>query len=195
MTHRVDDRQLAVARVYAESLLGLAEEQGIGDEILEELDALVALEERDSELAAFLTSPLVELGVRRATLESSLRGRSSDLVVDTLQVMNAKGRLVLVPALAVAYRAALDELRGRVDVSVVSAVALNEQQKQQLLDTLSRVTKREVRLAETVDPEILGGLVVSLGDRKIDYSLAADLRRMGDQLRDCATREIHSAAR
>jgi len=195
MTQRVDDRQLAVARVYAESLLALAEEKGMGDEIREELEGLVALQDRDPELAAFFTSPLVEEGARRDTVESSFRSRTSDLVVDTLQVMNAKGRLGLLPALAVAYGAALDELRGRVDVSVVSAVELSVGSRQQLLDTLERGTQREVRLTETVDPEILGGFVVSLGDRKIDYSLAAELRQIGNQLRDRATREIQSATR
>lgn len=194
MTQRVDDRQLAVARVYAESLLALAEEQGVADDVREELDGLIALQERDADLAAFFVSPLVDQGARREAIEASFRSRASEILVDTLQVMNAKGRLGLVPALAVAYHAALDELRGRVDVSVVSAVELSQPLREQLLDTLERVTQREVRLAETVDPEILGGFVVSLGDRKIDYSLAADLRRLDDQLRDRATREIHSAA-
>ena len=58
MSQRVDDRQLALARVYAESLLELAEEQGVGDEMLEELDGLVSLQERDSDLMAFFSSPL-----------------------------------------------------------------------------------------------------------------------------------------
>ncbi len=194
MTQKVDDRQLAVARVYAESLLALAEERGVGDEVREELGELVALQGRDPELAAFFTSPLVDQGARRQAIESSFRDRANELVVDTLQVMNSKGRLGLLPALNVAYRAVLDELRGRVDVAVVSPVALSDSLREQLLDTLQRVTQREVRLAETVDPEILGGIIVSLGDRKIDYSLATDLRQLDDQLRDRATREIHSAA-
>ena len=190
----IDDRQLAVARVYAESLLALAEEQGTADDVLDELDGLVALEERDPDVASFFASPLVGEGERRGAIEKSFRSRASDLVVDTLQVMNSKGRLELLPALAVAYGSALDVLRRRIDVEVTSAVALGDDSRQQLLDTLSRVTSREIRLAETVDPEVLGGIIVSLGDRKIDYSLATELRQLDDQLRDRATREIHSAA-
>ena len=193
MSQRVDDRQLALARVYAESLLALAEEQGRGDEILDELERLVALEARNPELGAFFASPLVAEEARRSVVEKSFRDRASDLLVDTLQVMNNKGRLELLPALAVAYRAVLDERRGRLDVSVTSAVELGAGLRQRLLDTLSRAAGREVRLTETVDPATLGGLIVSVGDRKIDYSLATDLRRLQDQLGDRATREIQSA--
>lgn len=194
MSHNVDDRQLALARVYAASLLALAEEQGTGNELLEELDHLVSLQQGDPQLQDFFSSPLVDTGARRDAIEKSLRTRASDLVVNAMQVMNEKGRMELLPALAVAYRTALDELRGRVDVSVTSAVELSKALREQLLDTLGRVTRREVRLTETIDPEILGGIIVSLGDRKIDYSVATDLRRLHDQLRDRATREIHSAA-
>ena len=194
MKHKVDDRQLAVARVYAESLLALAEERGIGDEILDELEGLLALQQSEPDLAAFFSSPLVDESARRDAIDKSFRNRASELIVDAMQVMNGKGRLELLPALTVAYRAALDELRGVVDVSVTSACELSEPLKEKLIDTLRRVSGREVRLAETVDPGILGGFIVSVGDRKIDYSLATDLRRLDDQLRDRATREIHSAA-
>jgi F-type H+-transporting ATPase subunit delta len=192
MTHRVDDRELAVARVYAESLFALAEEQGEADAALSELEALAGLLDVDPDLGGFLASPLVDEAARRTVLEDSLRGHATDLVVDTLQVMNGKGRLGLLAALAVSYRRVLDERRGRVDVAVLTAVELAPTLKERLLATLERVTGKKVRLAEKVDPETLGGMVISVGDRKIDYSLATDLRQLDDKLRDRATREIHS---
>ncbi len=194
MGHKVDDRQLAVARVYAESLFALADEKGAADQVLPELEALVILQTSDDDLDVFFSSPLVDETSRRTVLEASLRGRMSDLVVDAIQVMNSKGRMALMPALVAAYKMVLDERRGRVDVAVTSAVELSEALRERLMATLQNVTKREVRLAETIDPEILSGVIVSVGDRKIDYSLATDLRQLDDQLRDRATREIHSAA-
>lgn len=192
MTRRVDDRQLAVARVYAESLFGLAEERGQAESVLAELEGLAGLLEAEPDLGAFFASPLVDEAARRKVLDQSLGQRVSELVLSTLQVMNGKGRLGLLEALAVSYRLVLDERRGRVDVGVVTAVELSPELRAKLLATLERVTKREVRLAETVDPETLGGMVISVGDRKIDYTLATDLRQLDDKLRDRATREIHS---
>lgn len=193
MQRSVNDRELTVARVYAESLLGLAEEAGRADELLEELDGLVDLLDRDRDLGAFFASPLVDEEARRETIEKTLRGELSDLMVDTLQVMNSKGRLGLLRALAITYRQELDRLRGRVDASVASAVPLTDDLRRRLRETLERVTGRRVRLTETVDPDLIGGLVVAVDDRKIDYSLASDLRQLDDQLRDRATREIHNA--
>jgi F-type H+-transporting ATPase subunit delta len=192
MVRRVDDRQLAVARVYAESLFALAEERGAADATLIELESLAGLLESDSDLTAFFSSPLVDQEARRAVLDKSLGDRASELVVATLQVMNNKDRLGLLEALAVSYRRVLDERRGRVDVAVLTAAELTPALRDRLRATLERVTGREVRLAETVDPEALGGMVISVGDRKIDYSLATDLRQLDDKLRDRATREIHS---
>lgn len=192
MARKVDDRQLAVARVYAEALFSLAEERGEADAVLAELEGLAGLIESDPELAAFFSSPLVDEEARRAVLDKGLGDRASELVVDTLQVMNGKGRLGLLAALAVSYLAVLDERRGRVDVGVLTAVELSPARRGELVATLTRATGREVRLAETVDPEALGGMVISVGDRKIDYSLATDLRQLDDKLRDRATREIHS---
>jgi F-type H+-transporting ATPase subunit delta len=192
MARKVDDRQLAVARVYAESLFALAEERGEADAALVELDGLAGLLETEPDLEAFFASPLVDQKARRRVLDESLGERVSELVVDTLQVMNGKGRLGLLAALAVAYRKVLDERRGRVDVGVATAVELVAALRDRLVSTLERITEREVRLAETVDPELLGGMVVSVGDRKIDYSLATDLRQLDDKLRDRATSEIHS---
>ncbi len=191
MSAQVNDRELAVARVYAESLLALAEERDAGDRVLEELRGLVALQDRDPDLERFFSSPLVAQDARSRTIDKTLQDEVSPLVVDALQVMNGKGRLGLLRALAVAYRQALDEKRGRVDVAVTSAVPLTDSNREKLRETLARVTGRQVRLAETVDSETLGGLIVSVGDRKIDYSLASDLRRLNDQLLDRATREIH----
>ncbi|MDH3402031.1 MAG: ATP synthase F1 subunit delta [Acidobacteriota bacterium] len=193
MSRKTDDRELALARVYAESLFALAEERGAADEVAGELTDLVAVMERDPDLGAFFASPLVDRAGRRKVLEASLRGAASDLVVDTLQVMNSKGRLAFVPALAAAYGDVLDERRGRVDVAVTTAVELSEPLWRRLRETLGRATKREVRIVVTVDPGILGGVIVSVGDRKIDYSLAADLRRLDHQLRERATHEIHGA--
>ncbi len=193
MSQHVNDRELSIARVYAESVLGLAEERGIGDAVLEELDDLVELQNLDPDLERFFSSPLVDVDARRDTLEKVLRGQADDLVVDALQVMNQKGRLGLVRALAVAYRQALDELRGRVDANVVTATPLSDGLRAKLMETLGRITGRKVRLAEKVDPSTLGGIIVSVGDRKIDYSLASDLRQLDDQLRERATHEIHNA--
>ncbi|MEZ5330768.1 MAG: ATP synthase F1 subunit delta [Thermoanaerobaculia bacterium] len=192
MARRVDNRELAVARVYAQSLLALAEEAGNADEIQAELAALAGEVASSDELAAFLASPLVGVSERAEALETIFRGRLSDLLLDTLQVMNEKGRLGLVRALAVALQEELDRLRGRVDVEVTTAVALSAELRERLHTVVAERTGKQPRLTESVDPEILGGMVLRIADRKIDASVASELRRLDQRLKDRMSAAVRS---
>ena len=185
-----DDRLTAVARVYADALLGLAERRGEADELGEELRALAAEVERDAALRAFLLTPLVDAEARATSLERIFRGRASDLLVDGLQVLNRKGRIGLVPAIAAVYARAHNELRGRIEVEVTSAVPLDEGQRGAVRTAVAHRSGREALLQEIVDPALLGGMVVKIGDQKADASVASRLHALGDALLDRASREI-----
>lgn len=192
MARRVDNRELAVARVYAQSLLALAEEAGNADEIQTELAALAGEVAQSDELAAFLGSPLVGESERAEALETIFRGRLSDLLLDTLQVMNEKGRLGLVRALDAALQEELDRLRGRVDVEVTTAVSLSDELRDRLRSVVAERTGKHPRLTESVDPEILGGMVLRIADRKIDASVASELRRLDQRLKDRMSAAVRS---
>lgn len=186
----IDTRELAVGRVYALALLGLAQEQEIAENVGRELAGMAEGVASDPAVAGFLGSPLVSEADRATVLETALRGRLADLTVDLLQVMNRKRRLALVPALAEAYRRELDRQLGRVDVEVASAVTLSEPLRERLRTALAGATRREPRLHERVDPGLVGGLVVAVDGRKIDASIAAHLRRLTERLFERAPREL-----
>ena len=195
MPGKIDEQTLAVAAVYADSLLELAEDQGVAETILEELAGLVEMLDANAGIEGFFISPLVDMEGRREALDRALGGRASDLLLNTLQVMNRKGRLGLVRALAEAYRRALEELRGEVEVQVTTAVPLGEEIRQRLAESTSGLTGRKARLIEQVDPALLGGMVITIGDRKIDTSVATELQKMHAKLLERASREIQSGRR
>lgn len=188
----VSDPDFAVARVYSAAMLQLAESQGEVDVLLEELRDFAARIDENAELRAFLSSPTVDMDVRRRTLETMLRGRYSDLLVDSLQVLNRKGRLGLIPSVAEAYALARDEFHGRVQVQVRTAAFLSVELRERIKDVVGRYTGKEADLVETVDESLIGGLVVQIGDQKFDTSVATRLKRLGGALRDRASQEIHS---
>jgi F-type H+-transporting ATPase subunit delta len=192
MSGSIDERQLAIARVYAQALLGLADRQREVDEILEQLEQLRSLMEEAPALEDFLGTPLVQEETRKVALEKLFRGQASDLLVDTLQVMNSKGRLGLIQALVVAYREEYEELRGRIDVRVTTAVPLSDSLRQRLRVATSEVTGKEAQLVEEVDQSILGGMILRIGDQKIDTSIAKEIRQLGEQMVERASRELHS---
>jgi F-type H+-transporting ATPase subunit delta len=172
------EKQSGVAQVWADALLTLAAESGREDELLVELDALVELLERRPDLAELLASPAVADAAKRELIERTFRGRASDLLVDALQVLREKRRLGLVHAVRRAYRAAWLVLKRRVEVRVTSAVPLGGDARRQLERAAALRSGREPILIERVDPALIGGLVVAIGDDKFDASVASDLARL-----------------
>jgi F-type H+-transporting ATPase subunit delta len=187
-----DDKERAVSRVYAEALLSLARKQGVADEVREELDALAALCDADAGFRDFLSNPAIDVEERRRSQETMFRGRLLDVTVDALQVLNAKGRSALLPAVVGAYRAAHDKASRRVGVKVTSARPLTDGQRGSLAEAVRRTTGFEASFEETVDPSIVGGLVVQIGDQKTDGSVATRLHNLSEALLARASREIHS---
>lgn len=186
----VDDRELAVGRIYGQAMLALAEERGEADVLLDELGELVKFLDSSPEFETFLGSPLIEEDERTPALERIFRGRATDLLVDSLQVINRKGRLDLLRAVAEAYRLAYREMRGLVDVTVRTAVPLSEPQRAHLTEVAARFTGRKPSLIERVDPSILGGMVVETSGLKIDSSVATRLRELSAALERRASQEI-----
>jgi F-type H+-transporting ATPase subunit delta len=187
----VDDRALGLGRLYARSILDLAEEQGQADELLEELTGLAQYLESTPELGTFFGSPLVEDETRARTIEKVFRGRASDLLVDALQVINRKGRLGSLRVIAEAYRQELRDRRGLVDAKVRTAVPLTDALRAGLTDSLARFTGRKPTLLEKVDPSLIGGMVVEVAGTKIDTSVSSRLRDLGAALERRASEEIH----
>lgn len=172
------DQHAAIAQVWAEALLGLAAGAGREDELLAELEGLAGLFAAEPALEAALAGPLVEDEAKRALVEKALRGRTSDLLADAVQVLRRKGRLGLVRAIARAYRELWTERKGRVEVSVTSVVPLAAEVRAELLAAARRRTGREPLLVEKIDPALIGGLVIRIEDHKYDGSVAGELAKL-----------------
>jgi F-type H+-transporting ATPase subunit delta len=189
---KIDDRDLAVGRLYAEAMLGLAEERGQSDALLDELKELVEFLDQNPKVEHFLASQMVDEEGRARVLDDLLRGQASDLLLDSLQVINRKGRLGQLRAIAESYRIALRDLRGWVDVHVRTAVALDDAQRTRLQDVLAASTGRKPTLFERTDPSLIGGIVVEVAGKKFDASVASRLHDLSEALLARASREIHS---
>jgi len=183
-----------VARIYARSAFALAEEQDATRSLQDELEELVKQLDREPALERFLSSPLVETGERQQTLDRLFKGKMSEVLLDTLQVMNKKGRSGLVRALEVAYRQEFEDRTGRVTVNVRTAVALTEELRQKLVEATSRFTGREASLIEAVDESLIGGMILRVGDQKVDSSVAKELRQLETQFLERASRESQNDA-
>jgi len=188
----VGEREREIGRLYAAVMLRVAEEQGQAEALEEELAALVSHLDRNPEFQQFLTSPLIQEGPHVEVIEKAFRGRASDLLVDSLQVIGRKGRLGSLRAVATEYRKALRHLRGGMDVHIRTAVPLTDALRARLTDAITAAVDRKPTLIEHVDPSLVAGVVIELEGRKVDASLASRLHQMTEALLARASREIQS---
>jgi F-type H+-transporting ATPase subunit delta len=184
------EEQGSLARVYALALIHLAKEGGEEVRVAEELGQFASLLDSDPSIGEFLSSPGVDEVRRHDLLEKLLRGKASDVLVDALQVMNRNGRLGLVGAVERSYHELLEELQGRVDVIVRSAAGMTLAQQSRLRELVKRKTGKEADLISEVDPELIGGLVIQIGDRKLDATVARKLQQMSQAFFDRSSREL-----
>jgi F-type H+-transporting ATPase subunit delta len=172
-----------IARNYAETLLALAERHG-GAGGLESFgqaaDELAALLQSDPRARQFLDTPRVTPEQKKAALTAALKGRAPEMFVRFVMVLTDKRRQSLLPEIAAAYRELVDERMGRVRVQVTISHAPDEALQAEIGNALADRLGKTVIPTFTVDPELLGGMVVRMGDQILDGSIrtrAAQLRR------------------
>lgn len=194
MSGGFDERELAVSRLYAGAMLQLAEEAGSSESVLEELAGVGELLDRDPNVERALSSPLVDAEIRRELLEKTFRNRASDLLVNTLQVMNRKGRLRLLRTFIEGYRLEFEAMKGITEVAVAVAEPLTSAQRERAQEVAEKWTGGQVRLVEAIEPDIIGGMVFRAGDRKLNRSVSKQLEVMAGRLFEVASEQIHSAS-
>ncbi len=186
----VNEKEIAIAKVYSQAIFEVSSGRGTTAEVLGEIALLGKLAGESREFANFLSSPMVDEKDRAKAIDKMFRGRLSDVVVDALQVINHKGRLSLLPAIAEQYRQLLRDRDRRVDVLVATAVPLGEKLREEIRAAVARFTGLEPDLHEKVDPSLIGGVVLEVGDRKVDGSVLFEISKYRQRFADRAAREI-----
>jgi len=165
-----------VAERYASSLFELALEAGSVAETGRDLDRLQAMLDDSADLKRLVASPVFTAEDQtRALLAVCEKAGIQGLVANFLKVVAGNRRLFALPGMIAAFRIIAARHRGEVSAEVTSAHALSEAQVNELKQALKGVTGKDVAVNVTVDPSILGGLIVKVGSRQIDTSLRTKL--------------------
>ena len=171
-----------VAKAYAQSLLDLANQQNKGQAIAQELEQLGKAIESDHRFENFFSNPAISEQDRGSVLEKAFRGRISDLLVNTLQVMNRKNRLKLLRQVSEGYVELLQQQQGIIEVDLFVAQRLTPDQLEEARKKVSAALRREAVVHQYVDPSLIGGLLIRVEDRLLDASVRAQLRAVRRQL-------------
>ncbi len=165
-----------VAERYASSLFELALEQGAVKTVTADLDRFQAMLDESDDLKRFVSSPVFSADDQlKAIVAISEKAGISGFFANFLKVVARNRRLFALPGMIKAFRIIAAKQRGEISAEVTSAHALDTAQETELKAALKGVTGKDVAIAVTVDPSILGGLIVKVGSRQIDTSLRTKL--------------------
>ena len=164
-------KSVTIARNYAEALFAAAESKGQVEQFGELIDAVAGAVAADDRIAMALESPRVAKGVKARILERALKGEAPPEFVRFLQAVVRRGRQGLFAEIAQEYQGLVDLKLNRVHAGVTLTAEPDARTEQQIVERLTQALGREVRAHFRIDRNILGGVVVRVGDRILDGSV------------------------
>ena len=174
--------QTPAARRYAKALLDLAKGQKAEEQVGQELSQ-IASALADPAVAQVMTSQTLSAKARKDIVDQVVASLSPHpLVSNFLRVLAENDRLTALTAIGDTYQILLEEALGKTRVHIRSAATLSKKELQSIVDAFSRLTKKTVIPTVEVDPDLLGGVVVTIAGQVYDASLKSQLRRMGEAL-------------
>lgn len=181
-----------VAHVYADALLRAARAKGVEDEILAQYDSLVNDLLADQRVEALLSQAAVGRKRRAEIIDKFFATRADPVFTQYLHVLSEHDRLDLIRAGLIELRQLYDEFKGRTRVHVTSAVDLEPAQKDRLVSDIRDSFRIEPVLDVKVDPSILGGLKVLIGDWQYDATVRTRIDNIRNQILARSSHEIQS---
>ncbi len=186
-----DAQQLGV--VYAKAILGAAEKAGATDALVEEFDSLLRdVLDKSPQFESLLTSGFLSQEEKVGVLDRALGDQASPLLLNFLKVLAQRDRLDCLRAVHAAVKELYEEMRGRQAVVVRTAAPIDDALAEELAQQLWKALGCEPVLQSEVDPSLVGGLILRIGDTVYDGSVASQLRRARAQMIERSIHEIQS---
>jgi F-type H+-transporting ATPase subunit delta len=166
-----------LARVYGNSLFEVAKKQGKLDVVRKQLAQFADAVRENRTLQVFLFSPYFSTQEKKTGLERSLKG-ADEVLTRFLELLVEKHRMPVLFRIRQEYESLCEEAEQRLGVEITSAVELDPSTAAEVADQIGRHTGRRIDLSRRVDPEIIGGLIVRVGNSILDASIRTRLESL-----------------
>ena len=176
--------QRTVTRRYATALYQEADATGVLEAVDDDILMLRNSLESNRELSRFFESPVIPAEKKESILQELLEERVHTLTLRFLRLLVQKDRETLTKEILDQYQSLRDEQRGIVDADVTVARSLGDEDRDLLMKALEKKTGKDVRLHVEEDADLIGGLVIRIGDRVFDASVRSRLNELHDRLRN-----------
>jgi F-type H+-transporting ATPase subunit delta len=167
-----------VAKRYAKALFELAKEKNEVAQAEADLQAVVSSIQDNADLQKFLSHPNIDSSKKTALLDTVFQGKVSDAVLNTVSLLVDRRRESILQEVLTDYVKIANEALGQAKAIVSTPIALTEVESQHIAASFSQLTGKKIQVQQVIDPSLLGGIKVRIGDRLYDGSLSGKLQRL-----------------
>ena len=171
-------KESLAARRYAKSLIVLAQEKNILEEIFSDMSLIYSTISNNKDLQLLLKSPVVNTDKKQAILSAIFNNKLNELSSSFLNLISAKKREAIVQNIANSFINQYKHLNNIVIAEVTTAIKLDEKQINKIVSLYKAGPENKFEIIEKVNPEIIGGFVLRVGDNQIDTSISKEIREL-----------------
>ena len=166
---------------YAKALLEMSIEQKVIDLVSFDMTRILDVAESSRDFISFLNSPIIKTD-KKISVISKLFVNLHPLTAGFIALIVKNGRSQMLPNIAAGYSSLLESHRGIISGSITSAVALDAQSRKKIMDKLAATFTGELQLTEKIDPALIGGFIITIGDNQIDASVSSKIKNLRQEL-------------
>jgi F-type H+-transporting ATPase subunit delta len=169
---------MLVATRYAKSLLQLANEKGQLEKVYADMQLVKSVCEENREFTNFLNSPIIKTDKKVSVIKEVLSGKVSEITSGFLTVLTHKRRESYMNEIAKAFISQYKQYKNILTAVITSAVGIDKTVKAKVLELVKQTTTGEVELVEKVNKDLIGGFVLTIGDKQVDASVSRKLNEL-----------------
>ncbi len=171
-------KNLKAANRYAKSLLGLADERGQLEDVYKDMTDVSKVVEESRDLRLLLQSPIIKPDTKSKVLNEIFSSNVGELTKVFISILTEKGRESLLGGIAKAFIMQYKLHKNLAQAEVISATALDAESMAQVKAIVAKIANSEAEIKETINPDLIGGFIVKVGDKMIDSSVASQLKEL-----------------
>lgn len=173
--------EIRVASRYAKSLIELAIEKGVQEEVHNDIELFNATVAGSRELQLVLSSPIIKSDKKMSILKALFGGKINEMTMAFFQIISRKGREAVLVPIAKAFHEQYNQHKGMGSATVTTTFALNDDLRKEFKAIAKEIGGKDVELEEKVDENLIGGYILKVGDRQIDESINRRLKELKRQ--------------
>ncbi len=172
-----------IGEPYAQALMSLAKQNNLTEQFGQTFRSLSSLLAESKEFKEFVLNPVVKGEDKKAVLKKVMGDDANPYLVNFMMLLVDKRRIIFLEPIVEQYLNLLRKLNQTVLAEVTSATELSEAQQANIVEKVKAIAEaRDVELKTTVDPDLIGGVIIKVGSKVIDASLRGQLRRISISL-------------